>query len=36
MIENHRTGLIWRNYMANPEIAPMLHAIGFRSDNTTQ
>ena len=36
MIENHRTGLIWRNYMANPEIAQMLHAIGFRSDNTTQ
>jgi exo beta-1,2-glucooligosaccharide sophorohydrolase (non-reducing end) len=35
MIENHRTGLIWRNFMANPEIAPMLKAIGFRADAAT-
>jgi exo beta-1,2-glucooligosaccharide sophorohydrolase (non-reducing end) len=34
MIENHRTGLIWKNFMANPEIAPMLKAIGFRPDNS--
>lgn len=32
MIENHRTGLIWRLFMANPEIAPMLKAIGFTAD----
>lgn len=33
MIENHRSGVIWKNYMANPEIAPMLKAIGFRPDS---
>ncbi|HEY6491588.1 MAG TPA: glucoamylase family protein [Terracidiphilus sp.] len=27
MIENHRTGLIWKIFMANPEIAPMLARI---------
>ncbi len=32
MIENHRTGLIWTHFMANPEIAPALTAIGFRDD----
>jgi exo beta-1,2-glucooligosaccharide sophorohydrolase (non-reducing end) len=32
MIENHRTGLVWKNFMANPEMAPMLQAIGFRAD----
>ncbi len=35
MIENHRTGLVWRNFMANPEIAPALKAIGFVQDNPT-
>jgi exo beta-1,2-glucooligosaccharide sophorohydrolase (non-reducing end) len=29
MIENYRTGLIWKNFMANPEIRPMLTRIGF-------
>jgi hypothetical protein len=29
MIENHRTGLLWRLFMQNPEIRPMLDAIGF-------
>jgi hypothetical protein len=28
MIENYRTGLCWDLFMANPEIRPMLHAIG--------
>ncbi len=28
MIENHRSGLLWRLFMANPEIAPMMTAIG--------
>ncbi len=32
MIENYRTGLIWRNFMANPEIQPALAAIGFTPD----
>jgi hypothetical protein len=31
-IENHRTGLLWKHFMANPEIAPALAAIGFTSD----
>lgn len=33
MIENYRTGLIWREFMSNPEIDPALRAIGFVSDN---
>lgn len=32
MIENHRTGLVWREFMKNPEIQPALDAIGFKSD----
>jgi hypothetical protein len=32
MIENHRSGLLWDNFMANPEIAPMLSSIGFVPD----
>lgn len=32
MIENHRTGLLWRRFMANPEIQPALDAIGFKPD----
>jgi len=32
MIENQRTGLIWKNFMANQEIRPALEKIGFRSD----
>ena len=32
MIENHRTGLVWKNFMANPEIKPALNAIGFKPD----
>lgn len=34
MIENERTQLLWNLFMANPEIQPMLDAIGFTSDNT--
>ena len=30
MIENHRTGLLWKLFMSNPEIDPALAAIGFR------
>lgn len=32
MIENHRSGLLWKMFMANPEIAPALAAIGFKPD----
>lgn len=34
MIENHRTGLVWELFMANPEIQPALDAIGFVKDET--
>jgi hypothetical protein len=27
MIENNRTGLVWKNFMANPEIGVMLHKL---------
>ncbi len=32
MIENARTGLLWKNFMKNPEIQPMLDAIGWEKD----
>ena len=32
MIENHRTGLLWDQFMANPEIGRALDSIGFSSD----
>jgi hypothetical protein len=32
MIENHRTGIVWKSFMANPEIAPALERIGFKPD----
>lgn len=32
MIENHRTGLVWNNFMANPEIGQALSSIGFVPD----
>jgi hypothetical protein len=35
MIENHRSGLLWRRFMANPEIAPMLAAVGFVADSAS-
>ncbi len=34
MIENYRTQLLWKNFMANPEIQPMLDSLGFINDNT--
>jgi len=33
MIENHRTGLLWKLFMANAEIQPALDAIGFEPDS---
>jgi hypothetical protein len=32
MIENSRSALLWDHFMANPEIAPMLTALGFVPD----
>ena len=34
MIENHRTGLCWDMFMSNPEIQPMLNAIGWEQTPT--
>lgn len=34
MVENSRTALLWNLFMANPEIQPMLDAIGFVEDLT--
>ncbi len=34
MIENFRSGLLWENFMKNPEIEPALTAIGFMPDAT--
>lgn len=33
MIENHRTGLLWENFMKNPEIQPALTAVGLVPDS---
>jgi len=35
MIENYRTGLLWRLFMANQEIKPALDAIGFVADSAS-
>jgi hypothetical protein len=32
MIENYRSGLVWELFMANPEIASALEAIGFKKE----
>ena len=34
MIENYRTGLLWDNFMSNPEITTALDALGFEPDTT--
>ncbi len=34
MIENYRSGLLWHNFMKNPEIEPALTALGFVKDAT--
>jgi exo beta-1,2-glucooligosaccharide sophorohydrolase (non-reducing end) len=33
MIENYRTGLIWKLFMSNPEVQSMLRKIGFTVDS---
>jgi hypothetical protein len=32
MVENYRTGLVWKLFMSNPEIQTMLQKIGFKLD----
>jgi hypothetical protein len=32
MIENHRSGLVWKLFMSNPEVKPALDRIGFQPD----
>ena len=32
MIENYRTGLVWKSFMANSEVRAALEGIGFRRD----
>ena len=27
MVENYRTGLVWKQFMSNPEITDMLHKL---------
>jgi exo beta-1,2-glucooligosaccharide sophorohydrolase (non-reducing end) len=36
MIENYRSGLIWKLFMSNAEIAPALEKIGFRPDSDSE
>jgi hypothetical protein len=36
MIENYRSGLVWKLFMSNPEIQPMLSRIGFVPNGMTQ
>lgn len=31
MIENYRTGIVWKSFMANPEIPAMLQRVGFHA-----
>jgi hypothetical protein len=35
MIENHRSQLLWNNFMANPEIDSALAKLGFTADTST-
>lgn len=35
MIENYRSELLWNNFMANPEIQPMMDSVGFVEDVTS-
>lgn len=34
MIENHRTGLVWKNFMSDPDVQRGLQRLGFTTDNT--
>ncbi len=32
MVENYRSGLVWKQFMANPEVKPMMDKVGFTPD----
>lgn len=32
MIENYRTGLVWKNFMSNPEVKTMLDKLNAATD----
>ncbi|HYL01412.1 MAG TPA: glucoamylase family protein [Steroidobacteraceae bacterium] len=34
MVENYRTGLVWKSFMANPEIGAMLHELDAATGST--
>jgi len=36
MVENYRTGLVWKMFMSNPEIQPMLEEVGFQPDKAAK
>jgi hypothetical protein len=36
MVENYRTGLVWKLFMSNLEIQPMLDKIGFKPDRAAK
>lgn len=36
MVENYRTGLVWKMFMSNPEIQPMLEKVGFQPDKAAK
>jgi hypothetical protein len=36
MVENYRTGLIWKMLMSNPEIKPMMDRIGLKAEPATR
>jgi hypothetical protein len=36
MVENYRSGLVWKMFMSNPEIQNMLHKVGFQAEPGVQ
>jgi hypothetical protein len=36
MVENYRTGLVWKMFMKNPEIGEMLKKLDTAAAQTTQ
>jgi hypothetical protein len=36
MVENYRTGLVWKNFMANAEIAAMLRKLETSREGVAQ
>jgi hypothetical protein len=33
MVENYRTGLVWKNFMKNPEVGLMLEKLNDQSES---